>query len=182
MPSQIFWLTPVFLNRQKLNHYLVSFHWQNWLWVVFIHIHCSVFKDQSAFSAAKIILSNLLSFVKHFFHFFIFVLFTDISHQQKLLYQVRIRLSMFLFKNFSAFCDFCDSIFSACPPFSREHLYIIHAWRKMSTPFFTFFHFLFKPLIFPHFHRFHPLFRPCFFYIMQQNPQKQNPNGMPSGF
>ena len=52
----------------------------------------------------------------------------------------------------------------------------------MSTPFFTFSLFLFKPLIFPQFHRFDPLISLCFFYIMQQNPQKQNPNGMPSGF
>ena len=70
------------------------------------------FQGSICFSAAKIILSNLHFLVKHFF-IFIFVLFTDISHQQKLVYQVRVHLSMFLFKNFSIFCDFCDSILFA---------------------------------------------------------------------
>ncbi|MGN0135779.1 hypothetical protein, partial [Anaerotignum sp.] len=36
-----------------------------------VHIHCSVFKDQSAFSAAKIILSNLHFAVKYFSKYFL---------------------------------------------------------------------------------------------------------------
>ena len=96
------------------------------------------FQGSICFSAAKIILSNLHFLVKHFF-IFIFVLFTDISHQQKLVYQVRVHLSMFLFKNFSIFCDFCDSIFSVCSAvFTGTFIYYTRLPKNVNT-FFQFF-------------------------------------------
>ena len=101
------------------------------------------FQGSICFSAAKIILSNLHFLVKHFF-IFIFVLFTDISHQQKLVYQVRVHLSMFLFKNFSIFCDFCDSIFSVCSAvFAGTFIYYTRLPKNVNT-FFHFFSFSFQ--------------------------------------
>ena len=93
------------------------------------------FQGSICFSAAEIILSNLHSLVKHFF-IFIFVLFTDISHQQILVYQVRVHLSMFLFKNFSIFCDFCDSIFSVCSAvFAGTFIYYTRLPKNVNTFF-----------------------------------------------
>ena len=140
------------------------------------------FQGSICFSAAKIILSNLLSFVKHFFHFLFscFLLIFRISRN----YYIRFASACqcFYLKTFQL-SAISVIRFSQCVRRFRGNIYILYTPdEKCQHLFFTFFHFLFKPLIFPHFHRFHPLFRPCFFYIMQQNPQKQNPNGMPSGF
>ena len=102
------------------------------------------FQGSICFSAAKIILSNLHFLVKHFF-IFIFVLFTDISHQQKLVYQVRVHLSMFLFKNFSIFCDFCDSIFSVCSAVFAG-TFILYTLAEKCQHLFSLFLFFFSNL------------------------------------
>ena len=151
MPSQIFWLTPVFWNRQKLNHYLVSFHWQNWLWVVFIHIHCSVFKDQSAFfqqrrlfyqififlssiifhtwfnfvccfSTANDILSNIISFVKHFLFIFSCLCSLFMSADISISFAIPL-VNVFLFKH-----SLLTNVYTVFPTaFVQRHLFIIHA-------------------------------------------------------
>ena len=126
------------------------------------------FQGSICFSAAKIILSNLHSLVKHFF-IFIFVLFTDISHQQKLVYQVRVRLSMFLFKNFSIFCDFCDSIFSVCSAvFAGTFIYYTRLPKNVNS-FFHFFSFSFQP---PDFSAISPIRPPHFPLLLLYNAAK----------
>ena len=140
------------------------------------------FQGSICFSAAKIILSNLHLFVKHFFHFLFSRSFTDISHQQKLLYQVHTSLSMFFFKNFFSFLCFLRFDFSVCPAvFAGTFIYYTRMTKNVNT-FFHFFSFSFQTLDFSAFSPIPPPLFPCFFHIMQQNSQKQNPNGMPSGF
>ena len=109
------------------------------------------FQGSICFSAAKIILSNLHSLVKHFF-IFIFVLFTDIRISRSYCIRFASACQCFYLKTFQSSAISVIRFSQFAPPFSREHLYIIHACRKMSTPFFTFSLFLFKPLIFPQFH------------------------------
>ena len=150
VPSQFFWLTPVFLNRQNLVHYLISFRWQNWLWVVFIHIHCSVFKDQSAFqqrrlfyqififlssiifhtwfdfvccfSTANDILSSIIQFVKHFLFIFL-CLFSLFMSADISISSVALLVNVFLSKH-----SLLTNAYTLFPTaFVQRHLFIIHA-------------------------------------------------------
>ena len=108
-------------------HFLVKYYF------LYLIRFCLLF-----YLTANDILSSIIQFVKHFF-IFIFVLFTDISHQQKLVYQVRVHLSMFLFKNFSIFCDFCDSIFSVCSAvFAGTFIYYTRLPKNVNTFFHLF--------------------------------------------
>ena len=94
------------------------------------------------FQRSKIILSNLHFVVKHFFEVFYFLFFSalPISHQRKLLYQIRFCLSMFFFQNIRC-KSFRYFVFRA---FSSGTVNYYTRFSKNVNTFFNFFSSLFS--------------------------------------